>query len=669
MGIWNLQSHRRGPLALDHPNLSLEDLFGPLVSSVPATQQSKKSKDGHRLLASAHTDQRLPKSVSAPTVLTFETSRQPEMNRLTIASSSISLSTQFQYLDNDEFVRPQWAYTNPRGVDIFGDHLNSLLQYFPQRLLLHDRIFEANTADVLDPAHIERLLKLADYLSAGSLLRDSFDTYLSCFTHVVFYFPTASGINEDDFAYANEQFATSLLQRIRDISPHFHVLGLLLTSAIGCVRSSCTLDDASCAGRLLRMLISVLNESRGRHSAILALLHHYHRDLEQFWSPLGFSWSTKPVCRATQENVTENTFSILFPGVKDRELVFLSSKEQVEFAYPTDNFWVGSKFFDVGHDMIARQFIGNAFIRTKAFDFIEWCKKVIVSNQKSIEDRLLEVQDMKLEYEEFQDMTSQLLFWCLVHEKACNERSSTLDDASYASSSLSRFGISIPEAFTVITTVLTKKGQWPKTFKDMASGTLQPSTLLTWLLHGFQILTTEDGVLDFIYRYFRRTLRHQSGGVSTLLPSAVFLGRKYALTIAGHLFDCSVGKCVHIRNNAPAQEEDISLQSSDITMHDADDLGTRATTQQSRPLEDSTYRTATSRLKASLAVLRSPGVASSSSSMSGEQREFRSLARQLQQETWRFNQVINYGRGERSADQTSISSHESWRFDRVSGMP
>ncbi|KAK5055308.1 hypothetical protein LTR84_013058 [Exophiala bonariae] len=667
MGIWNLQSHRRGPLALEHANLSLEDLFSSVVSTMPEPQPATRSGHGHSLSLSRQTDQRLPKSVSAPTVLTFTTSRPPELNRLTISSSSLSLSAQVQCLDQRELPHPGWAQTSPRAIDIFTDHLNALLHYFPQRLLLHDRVFESEATDTVSSWCIDKLLKLADYLSAGGLSRDSFDTYLTCFTHVVFYFPTTLCMSEDEYAYANEQFAASLLQRIKDISCHFAIFSFLMTAAIGCVRSSCTLDDASCAGRLLRILMNVLSDCTETFLAPITLLYHYHRDLEQFWAPVGFSWSIDPVRRVTEENVTNNAFSTLTTGAKDRELVFLSSKEQIEFAYPTDNFWVGSKFFDISHDRIARQFIGNAFIRSKTVEFIEWCKQIIILNQKTIEDRLMEVQHMRLEYEEFQDMASQLLFWSFVHEKICSEGTCSLDDSNYASSNVSRFGINIPEAFAVITSVLTKKNQWPKTFRDMASGSLQPSTFLTWVLQRLQTLKSEDGVLDFIYRYFKRTLRHQSGGVCTLLPSAVFLGRKHTLTIAEHLFDCPAGKCVHARNAAPAQADDINLQPSDVAMQDIDDA--TSTAEQSGIVEYPAYQTATSRLQASLVSMRRSGVASSSSSMSGEQREFRSLARQLQQEAWPFNRVRNRGRDERSADQTSISSHESWRFERVSGMP
>lgn len=667
MGIWNLQSHRRGPIALDHANLSLEDLFSSVISTAPEPQQPMKSGHGHRLSLSRQMDQRLPKSVSAPTVLTFTTSRPPELHHLTTASSSISLSAQAQSLDHNDFLRSGWAQASPRGIDIFTDHLNALLHYFPQRLLLHDRVFGSEVTDTASPVRIDGLLTLADYLSAGGLSRDSFDTYLTCFTHVVFYFPATLRMSEDEYAYANEQFAASVLQRIKDISCHLTTLSFLMTSAIGCVRSSCTLDDASCAGRLLRILMNVLSECTERFLAPMTLLYHYHRDLEQFWAPLGFSWSINPVRHLTEENVPESAFSTLTTGAKDRELVFLSSKEQIEFAYPTDNFWVGSKFFDISHDRIARQFIGNAFIRSKAVEFIEWCKQIIILNQKTMEDRLIEVQEMRLEYEEFQDMASQLLFWSFVHEKICSEGSLSLEDTNYASSNVSRFGINIPEAFAVITSILTKKNQWPKTFRDMASGSLQPSTFLTWLLQRLQKLMTEDGVLDFIYRYFKSTLRHQSGGVCTLLPSAVFLGRKHALTIAEHLFDCAAGKCVHARKNVPVQAEDMNSQPGDVSMQDVDETGSTAV--QASIVEYPTYQTATSRLQASLATMRRSGIASSSSSMSGEQREFRSLARQLQQEAWPFNRVVNLGRGERSADQTSISSHESWRFERVSGMP
>lgn len=609
----------------------------------------------------------MPKSISAPTVLTFTDNVRP-FDRLTVTSSSTSLSAQFRSHYNDDILHSRWAHTNPNGVDIFTDHLNSLLQYFPQSLLLHDRFFGTEAMCTMDQLRVERLLKLAGYLSAGNLLRDSFDTYLTCFTNTVFYFPIALSTSEDDFPYADEQFATWLLRRIRDITSHFHILGLLVTSAVGCVRSSCTLDDASCAGRLLRILMSVLSEGTGRFSALLTLLHHYHRDLEQFWSPIGFTWTSTSACQLTQENVAEDVFSALIPIVKDRELVFLSSKEQIEFTFPTDNFWVGSKFFDVAHDKIARQFIGNAFIRSKAFDLLSWCKKTVVSKQSSIEERLTEIQDLKLEYAEFQDIASQLLFWCFAHQQICCNESSSLDDSMYASSSISRFGINIPEAFAVITIVLTKRSQWPKTFKDLASGALQPSTFLTWLLKRLQMLMTEDGILEFIYSYFRRMLRHQSGGVNGLLPSAASSGRRYAHTMADRLFGSAEDRSFPMNAPASPDKADVGLQSNEVTMLDIYDVENGPTTEGPSMLEDSRYPTATSRLQASLTAMVNPGIASSSSSMSGEQREFRSLAQQLQQKTWPFGRILNNGEAERSADQVSLSSHESWRFDQVSGM-
>lgn len=662
MGLWNLQAHRR------HTDLSLEDLFNSPISTVSTIPQPTKSIHDSRPRTSKLTDQYLQKSVSAPTVRTITTNKQPGFDRLTVTSSSLSLSTQFQSHDDDDILHSRWAHTNPNGVDIFADHLNSLLQYFPQRLLLHDRFFGAKAMCTMDQLRIERLLKLADFLFAGNLLRDSFDTYLTCFTNVVFYFPTALCTSEDDFAYADEQFATWLLQRIRDITGDFHILGLLVTSAVGCVRSSCTLDDASCAGRLLRILMSVLDEGTGIFLAPLTLLHHYHQDLEQFWSPIGFSWTTNHDCHLTQQNVAENVFSILIPVVKDRELVFLSSKEQINFEFPMDNFWVGSRFADISHDKVARQFIGNAFIRSKAFDLVDWCKQIITSRQRSIEEKLIEIQDMKLEYDEFQEMTSQLLFWCFVHEKICSSGISVLDDSAYASSNVSRFGINILEALAVITMALTKKNQWPKTFRDMTSGALQPSTFLTWLLQRLQMLMTEEGILEFIYRYFKRILRHQSGGVSSLLPGAIFSGRKYAQVIAEHFFDGLDGRCFHMNADASAEEVDMNLQTNDVVMLDMYDIENEPTTERPNPLEDSRYQMATSRLQASLAAMINPGTATPSSSMSGEQREFRSLAQQLRQGTWPFGQVSNHRETERSADQTSISSHESWRFDRVSGM-
>ncbi|KEF56560.1 uncharacterized protein A1O9_06748 [Exophiala aquamarina CBS 119918] len=553
MGLWDLHVHRRAPLALDQSDLSLDDLFTSPVTSVPPSRPPNKSVYDSRLRSSKLTPQYMPKSISAPTVLTFTDNVRP-FDRLTVTSSSTSLSAQFQSHRYNEIFHSRWAPTNPNGVDIFIDHLNSLLQYFPQRLLFHDRFFGAEAICTMDQLRVERLLKLASYLSAGNLLRDSFDTYLTCFATTVFYFPTALSTSEDDFPYADEQFATWLLQRIREITRHSHILGFLVTSAVGCVRSSCTLDDASCAGRLLRILMSILSEGTGRFLALLTLLHHYHRDLEQFWSPIGFEWTSTSACHLMQENVAEDVFSTLIPDVKDRELVFLSSKEQIEFAFPTDNFWVGSKLFDIAHDKIARQFIGNAFIRSKAFDLLGWCKITFVSKQRSIEERLVEVQDMKLEYEEFQDIASQLLFWCFIHEKTCSNGSPPLDESAYASSSFSRFGINIPDAFAVVAISVTKKAQWPKTFKDLASGTLQPSTLLTWLLKRLQMLMTEDGILEFIYRYFRRMLRHQSGGVSNLLPSATSTGRRFAHMMAEHLFGNIDASCVPTTANACTNE-------------------------------------------------------------------------------------------------------------------
>ena len=609
----------------------------------------------------------MPKSISAPTVLTFSDNVRP-FDRLTVTSSSTSLSGQFRPLHNDDILHSRWAHTNPNGVDIFTDHLNSLLQYFPQSLLLHDRFFGTEVTCTMDRSRMERLLKLASYLSAGNLLRDSFDTYLTCFTNTVFYFPTALSTNEDDFPYADEQFATWLLRRIRDITNDFHILGLLVTSAIGCVRSSCTLDDASCAGRLLRILMSVLSEGTDRFSALLKLLHHYHRDLEQFWSPIGFSWTSSFVCQLTQEDVAEDVFSTLVPIVKDRELVFLSSKEQIEFAFPTDNFWVGSKFFDVAHDKIARQFIGNAFIRSKAFELLSWCQKTISSKQRLLEERLAEIQEMKFDYAEFQDMASQLLFWCFAHEQTSGNRSSSLDDSTYGSSSLSRFGINIPEAFAVITITLTKRSQWPKTFKDLAAGTLQPSTFFTWLMTRLQLLMTDDGSLEFIYSYFRRMLRYQSGGVGGLLPSAASSGRRYAHAMSEHVFGRVEDSTSHMNAQDSSADEDAELESSEVAMLDIYDVENAPMTQGPNVLEAAKYQTATSSLQASLTAMVNPGIASSSSSMSGEQREFRSLAQKLQQKTWPFGRILNSSEAERSADQVSVSSHESWRFDQVSGM-
>ena len=652
----------------------MEDLFSQTKVSPPRKMpKPSRAKSGMALTRSAQTLSWFGKSKSAPTV---------DLMTADILSKSLS------ELSTSSFPRSQSVGSFGTMSDVVGnfvtfggpcagtraavEEVNCLFQYITWTdehrewcPIVHEKSF-------LTYDQIWKILSLSDYLAAAGLHRDSFDCFFSCFRTILLADSTTGALESIVTSLPSPLSPAWATQRLAEILESADNFQIIFRSVLGCIRVSVTLEEAICTLNLVSLLMNAVRQSTRYDRIIIQLLSHYYYEISNIGSDLSETAAFEFQDYMPDDATPEFSISNLPVGIKDREILFYTVKQRMDFDFPADPMSVEAGFPEMFHVKAARQFVGSAFIRERTIELIEWCSRVIHKHERWINTELELVQLAGYDLEACPEITSQVLLWCCVAERILHTGCFALDESLFASSAVSRFGLAVPDAIAIILHVPFEKSGPEEAMSPSLGCNFATSSPTTWCVKRLQAFATSHGVSEISSRYFDRVTSFHLRRWPIHSSTAIGLGRKYSRAIlhndrrqmpgfsqsstfweskresplGGEALDTSM----------PGQE---SLVGETHTCHRIPDLDPRdlplglvgeATTSEERPKF----------------LTRISPSSSPSSGMSSDQKSFRLLAKRLNQGPKHYIKNLETSR---ESMPMSLTLNESWRFDRVCGMP